>query len=145
MGENRIFCALLSVIAATGLGLSIWLKPEMFTTENCFCLFFVVEVFAFFPLGLVPVDEKERLLLLSMLWTIIGMELGILLGASFWFLPAISAVVPCLYFMFYSWFSAADLSITKLANNAFWLVVLAYALCAFIKFLCAPIIRAILS
>lgn len=143
--EKKSFYGLLSVIAAVGLGLGIWLKPEMFTVENCFCLFFVVEVFAFFPLGLVPVDEKERLLLISMLWTTIGLELGVLLGASFWFLPAISAVVPCLYFMFYSWFSAADLSITKLANNAFWLIILAYAMCAFVKFICAPIIRAILS
>ena len=143
--EKRIFCALLSVIAATGLGLSVWLEPEMFTTENCFSLFFVVEVFAFFPLGLVPVDEKERLLLISILWAAIGMELGILLGATFWFLPATAAVLPCLYFMFYSWFSAIDLSITKLANNAFWLIILAYAMCAFVKFICAPVIRAIFN
>ena len=117
----------------------------MFTTENCFSLFFVVEVFAFFPLGLVPVDEKERLLLISILWAAIGMELGILLGATFWFLPATAAVLPCLYFMFYSWFSAIDLSITKLANNAFWLIILAYAMCAFVKFICAPVIRAIFN
>ncbi|MBR1756590.1 MAG: hypothetical protein IJ738_03365 [Alphaproteobacteria bacterium] len=143
--EKRIFCALLSVIAATGLGLSVWLEPEMFTTENCFSLFFVVEVFAFFPLGLVPVDEKERLLLISILWAAIGMELGILLGATFWFLPATAAVLPCLYFMFYSWFSAIDLSITKLANNAFLLIILAYAMCAFVKFICAPVIRAIFN
>ena len=117
----------------------------MFTAENCFSLFFVVEVFAFFTIGLVPIDEKEHVPLISMLWAAIGMELGILLGATFWFLPAISAVLPSLYFMFYSWFSAIDLSITKLANNAFWLVILAYAMCAFIKFLCAPVIRAIFS
>lgn len=142
--EKRIFCALLSVIAATGLGLGIWLEPEVFTAENCFSLFFVVVVFIFLPLDLCP-DEKEYMLLISMLWAAIGMESGILLGATFWFLPAISAVLPSLYFMFYSWFSAADLSITKLANNAFGLVILAYALCAFIKFLCAPVIRAIFN
>lgn len=143
--EKRIFCALLSVIAATGLGLSVWLEPEVFTAENCFSLFFVVEVFTFFTIGLAPIDEKEHVLLISMLWAAIGTESGILLGATFWFLPAISAVLPCLYFMFYSWFRAIDLSITKLANNAFWLVILAYALCAFIKFLCAPVIRAIFN
>ena len=144
MGKKS-FCGLLSVIAAVGLGLGVWLEPEVFTAENCFSLFFVVEVFTFFTIGLAPIDEKEHVLLISMLWAAIGMELGILLGATFWFLPAISAVLPSLYFMFYSWFNAADLSITKLANNAFWLVILAYALCAFIKFICAPVIRAIFS
>ena len=143
--EKKSFCGLLSVIAAVGLGLGIWLKPEVFAMENCFSLFFVVVVFIFLPLDLCPIDEKEHVLLISMMWAAIGTESGILLGATFWFLPAISAVLPCLYFMFYSWFSAIDLSITKLANNAFWLVILAYALCAFIKFLCAPVIRAIFN
>ena len=132
------FYTKLAVLAGIGLGISVWLHPEMFSPAKVICYLYIVLTFVFFRLDLDNVTEKPCFQVANW-FALLGIEVAVLLGATFWFTPLYATLAVMGYFLVRSWIWKKELNHDALWRSSFWLTVFNYILAIVIKFVAVPV------
>ena len=134
------FYTKLAVLAGIGLGVSVWLHPEVFSPAKVLCYFYIVLTFIFFRMDLDNVKEKADFQVANW-FALLGVEADILLGLNFWLLPLAATVVVSAYFLIRAWVWRKHISHMNLRKNAIWITAFNYATVAFVVYILAPVCR----
>ena len=108
------------------------------TLAHCFCFAYMPVLYVFFRIGLDDIIEKPIFGISSWL-ALIAVEIAILLGVGFWWLPLCATLGPTLYFAFRALVSKKYVSFKELCRNIFAMVLLTYGVFVLIELVLEPL------